>query len=426
MLQRLFRQEVIDAQRGQWLGSIIVAAPLSRWFLNALALVLAAMILLILFLGHYTRHEAVSGQLVPSSGLLNITAQNAGTISLLQVHEGELVKAGDVLLRVSSDLDSAALGNTHTLVEQQLVAQRARLQSDLLNQRELSKQHADGLTAQITLARSQLTEIHGQLAIQQLLIASNRQLLDRVEPLVAKGYVSGMQVQQQRTTLLNAQAQYKVLVRQQLDAQRQLETVQKQIATQPLEDTSKQNEIERQISAVAQAMAQNEMRRALVLRAPADGIVSAVLTSEGQMVSAGQPLMSILPSGSTLVAQLLVPSRAIGFVEPDSRVILRYQAFPYQKFGQQYGRVEEISRSALSNTEVSALMGQASQLPEPMYRILVRLDSQHVLAYGKEEPMRSGMAVDADILMDRRRLIEWAFEPLFGMANRFGKGASHG
>lgn len=222
MLQRLFRQEVIDAQRGQWLGSIIVAAPLSRWYLSALALVLAAMILLILFLGHYTRHEAVSGQLVPSSGLLNVTAQNAGTISLLQVHEGELVKAGDVLLRVSSDLDSAALGNTHTLVEQQLIAQRARLQSDLLNQRELSKQHADGLTAQITLARSQLTEIHGQLAIQQLLIASNRQLLDRVEPLVAKGYVSGMQVQQQRTTLLNAQAQYKALVRQQLDAQQQL------------------------------------------------------------------------------------------------------------------------------------------------------------------------------------------------------------
>jgi membrane protease YdiL (CAAX protease family) len=70
----LFRQEVIDTTRSQWLGSIIVAAPLSRWLLTALAVALAAAILLFLVFGHYTRRETVVGQLVPSGGLLNIAA----------------------------------------------------------------------------------------------------------------------------------------------------------------------------------------------------------------------------------------------------------------------------------------------------------------------------------------------------------------
>lgn len=142
------------------------------------------------------------------------------------------------------------------------------------------------------------------------------------------------------------------------------------------------------------------------------------------MVGAGQSLLSILPAGSALQAQLLVPSRAIGFIEPGSRVVMRYQAFAYQKFGQQYGRVADISRSALTPAEVEALVGQ--QPREPVYRVKVTLDSQRVLAYGHPEPVRPGMALDADILMERRRLIEWVFEPLYGAVHRLAGGSEHG
>jgi len=157
--QGLFRQEVIDAKRGGWLGSIIVAAPLSRWLLTSLALMLAAAIALFLFFGHYTRRETVSGQLLPSAGLLNIAAPGAGTITRVHVHDGHAVKAGDVLPELSSEQDSATLGDTHTLVGRQLDAQRARLQADLLNQQQLSQQQTEALRAKAALLRSQLTQI---------------------------------------------------------------------------------------------------------------------------------------------------------------------------------------------------------------------------------------------------------------------------
>lgn len=422
--QGLFRQEVIDARRGEWLGSIIVAAPLSRWLLTTLAMTLATAILLFLFLGHYTRRETVVGQLVPSAGLLNVAAPDAGTITRLNVRDGQRVRKGEVLLRLSSEQDSAALGDTHALVGRQLDIQRLRLQADLVNQRQLGEQQGDALRSRMALLQGQLTQIAGQLAIQQQQVTSNRQMLAKIKPLAARGFVSAVQIQQQEAAVLNAQAQYKTLLRQQLDARQQVDEAQQQLARLPLDEAGKRNDTERQLAALAQSTAQNEMQRAVVLRAPRDGVVSTVLLKEGQMVVAGQPLLSILPAGSSLQAQLLVPSRAIGFIEPGSRVVLRYQAFPYQKFGQQYGRVSDISRSALGVAEVNALIGQ--QAREPLYRIEVKLDSQQVMAYGRPEAVKPGMALEADVLMERRRLIEWVFEPLYGLAHHLTGSVPHG
>ena len=426
MSQHLFRQEVMDAKRGDWLGSIIVAAPLSRWLLTLLALALATAILLFLCFGHYTSRETVSGTVVPSSGLLNIAAPSAGTITQLHVHDGQRVKAGQVLVELASDQYSATLGNTQALVAKQLGIQHDRLESDLTTQQQLTTAQADALRAKAALLRSQLTQIGGQLALQQQQVDSNQHLLDRIKPLLAKGYVSAVQIQQQTSAVLNAQTQYKTLTLQRLDARQQWDAAKQQLAQLPLNDATKHNDTERQLASLAQSVAQNAQQQAVVLRAPQAGMVSTVLLKPGQMVSAGQPLLSILPAGSTLQAQLLVPSRAIGFIEPGSRVVRRYQAFAYQKFGQQYGRVTDISRSALSPADLMALVGQQSQQQEPLYREQVALDSQDVLAYGKEQPVKPGMALNADILMDRRSLIEWVFEPLYGMVQHLTGGASRG
>ena len=363
---------------------------------------------------------------MPNRGVLTVAAPGVGTVTRLLVRGGQHVEAGDALLELSSKQDSTALGDTYTLVAQQLDIQRARLRSDLANQNQLATQQADALRAKVVLLQAQLKQIDGQLALQQQQVSSNQQLLARIKPLGVKGYVSAVQIQQQTTAVLNAQAQYKQLRRQQLEARQQLDSADQQLAQLPLDEATKRNDTERQLAALTQSIAQNEQQRAIVLHAPRAGVVSTVLLKPGQMVSAGQPLLSILPAGSLMQAQLLVPSRAIGFIEPGSRVVMRYQAFAYQKFGQQYGHVTDISRSALSPADVATLIGERPQTAQPMYRVQVALDSQHVLAYGKPEPVRPGMALEADILIDRRRLIEWVFEPLYGMAHHLAGGSAHG
>ncbi|MGF7229377.1 MAG: HlyD family secretion protein [Candidatus Saccharibacteria bacterium] len=411
----LFRQEVTEAKRTDWLGSIVVAAPLSRWLLASLFSALAAALVLFLAFGHYTRRSTVTGQLVPSAGLLSLVAQSAGTVTRVWVHDGQAVHQGDPLVEIASHQESTTLGNTAVLIGQQLEAQQSRLQADLTTQQALTEQQANALRQKASLLRAQLVQIAEQLAIQQKQIDSADDLLERIRPLGAKGYVSAFQIQQQESTALAAKDQYNSLRRQQLDVRQQLDATQQQFAQLPLNAATQRNVTERQLAQVAQSLAENAMQRAIVLRAPRDGLVSTVLLKPGQAVLAGQTALSVLPADSVLLAQLLVPSRAVGFITTGSLVVLRYAAFPYQKFGQHYGRVTDVSRSALTPAEVQSLSGQTSR--EPLYRVQVALDHQTVMAYGKLEPVKPGMAVSADILMDRRSLLQWAFEPLYGMKN---------
>lgn len=421
----LFRQEVIKARRGDWLGSIHVATPLSRWIWTALGVTLAAAIVAFLVFGHYTQRASVNGQLVPTTGLLSVTSVATGTVTQVFVHPGNTVHQGDRLLEISSDRDSARMGSMRADIITQLHGQLTQLHENLATQKKRTAQQVDALKDKIRLLHSQQTQVKAQLTLQAQKVASARTLLNRIRPLLEKGYVSVLQVDQQHTTLLNAKAQRKTLMRQQLDIRQQIRAVHQKLQQLPLDLATQSNVIAGKVAGLKQQLAQNEAERASVLRAASDGVVATLLTKVGQHVAAGQSLASIVPQGASLVAQLLVPSRAVGFVDPGSDVVLRYQAYPYQKFGQQYGHVASISKSALSPQEVVALTGQRPK--QPLYRVKVALDRQNVLAYGKPQVLKPGMSLSADILMDRRSLIEWVFEPLYGIGQRLhGEGKAHG
>ncbi len=241
-------------------------------------------------------------------------------------------------------------------------------------------------------------------------------LLKSIMPLRRQGIVSVYDYQQQQADTFNAELQVKALQRERLSLAQQLAQARERLAQIPLTLAAQQNATRNKLAQLEQALAQNEAQREWVLQAPRAGIVSTVLMKPGQAVTAGEPLLTVVPAGSQLEAQLLVPSSAVGFVRRGQRVVLRYQAFPYQKFGLHFGEVDQVSRSALSPQEVAVLVGQ--QVSAPLYRVLVRLNAQFVDAYGRPVELRPGMALRADILLDRRRLIDWVLEPLYGFGRR--------
>jgi membrane fusion protein len=186
-------------------------------------------------------------------------------------------------------------------------------------------------------------------------------------------------------------------------------------------------ELERDLATVAQEAAETEARQRIVVRAPSDGVLGAVLADPGQSVSPAAALASLVPSEARLQAHLYAPSSALGFVRPEQTVLLRYQAYPYQKFGHQTGHVLQVSRTPLQSAELAGvpLAGVANYSTvsgEPLYRITVALDRQSVPAYGQQQALSAGMQLEADVELDRRRLIEWLFEPLLGLTGRVAAG----
>ena len=110
----------------------------------------------------------------------------------------------------------------------------------------------------------------------------------------------------------------------------------------PLQQRTERDNLERDLASLDQQLAETDTRSENVIAAPASGTLSVDLATLGQAVAPNQPLAVIQPEGAALQVQLFAPSRAVGFVKADDRVNLRYQAFPYQKFGQYEGRVRSI------------------------------------------------------------------------------------
>jgi membrane fusion protein len=168
------------------------------------------------------------------------------------------------------------------------------------------------------------------------------------------------------------------------------------------------------------ALEQERIERAALHRqaivTPVSGTVATVLVEAGQMVAAGTALATVLPRDAKLEGHLFASSRSIGFLRVGQEVLLRYLAYPHQKFGAHPARVIAIARNPLSPTDLGFVPPDGSR--EPVYRIKVDIASQAVNAYGRLEPLRPGMQVEADVLLDRRRLIEWIFEPLLSLAGR--------
>lgn len=415
--QGLFRQEVIDAHTTSPLGVVRLATPVSHQVWTLAALGIAGSIIAWLFLGHYTRREHVTGMLVPQAGLITVTSRSVGTVTDLQVAEGSVVHAGQALLTISDERHSATLGDTSAAISTQLRQQQARLRSDLADTQHLADEQADDLRMQQRMLQNQNQQTDDQIAIEQRQVAQLTDMLHRFEALGTKGYASALDIQQQRSQELDAESQVKTLQKQRSQNDEQLKNLSDQLIQLPLTTAAKLNDLHRQIDQDEQSLAQNEADRAIVLRAPEDGVVSSLLIKPGQAVVAGQSLLAVMPRNSQLQAQLLVPSSAIGFVHVGTPVMLHYQAFPYEKFGVQHGSVVSISRSALTPSEITTLLGQQPPT-EALYRVQVQLAVQHVEAYGQPESLKPGMSFDADLLLDRRRMIEWIFEPLYGMGHR--------
>lgn len=108
-----------------------------------------------------------------------------------------------------------------------------------------------------------------------------------------------------------------------------------------------------------------------------------------------------------LQAMLYAPPALVGQLRPDLPVRLRYEAFAGAPGARPTsGRIAEVARTPAAPGEC---VGCGAL--EVRYRVTVALDAQSLVVDGREHPLASGMRVDADVLLDRRRLIDWVFEP---------------
>jgi membrane fusion protein len=417
---KLFRDEAKHPGELTSQGSIVLLPPVLFGVWTWVAVLISATIVGFFIWGTYTQRSTVIGQLAPDVGVIKVYTPQFGTITQKHVTEGSKVHKGDLLYVFSSDYKSSSQGDLQALISQDVESRRKSLQQSVAQTRLMAASDLDVAKKKLAGLEAEYAKVDELLGNLKSRVSLAEQAQQRYENLRKQGYLSQEDLLVKQADLLDQKTRLQTLDRDHISLQRQIDDQKATIQQMPLRYQTQIAELERSIASAQQELSQSEAARSWVVTAPEDGIASAVVGEVGQTADSGRVLMALVPEGAKLQAQLYAPSRSVGFIKAGDTVYLRYQSFPYQKFGHYAGEVASISRTAAPANELTgsnaALSSTSSS--EPVYRVTVNLDSQSVSAYGKRVSLQAGMVVEADVLQETRHLYEWVLEPLFTLTGK--------
>lgn len=409
-MKSLFRQEVQAEQSNRLQGEVsITQLPAFSW-LAALLTVIVVLSLLFLFSAEYKRKETVFGLLQPQQGVNRLTLGQSGIVAKVWVTEGQQVKTGQPLLQLTMPHYGQGETERSQTLQQELQAMIASVALQKQQQQERHQIRLAEAQARLVLLQQQNTELAGQLQTFTERMQLNENLVRQVQQLAGSGYISQLELNRQKDTLLSLKQQVQSLKGQQLLLQSQQREQQSLLEQLPLELTSQLSLLDQQLSELRNQQTRLEHEQTVVYRASADGVVSGLRYQAGQSVQAGAVAMSIVPAEVELEAVVYVPTRAVAFIEVGQKARIRFDAFPYERFGVHQATVKAVSQAVLLPSDVPEFA-----LKEPGYRVILQLESQSVHAYQRELALRPDMTLNADVITGQRNLLHWLFEPVLSL-----------
>jgi membrane fusion protein len=405
----LFRPEALDFQQHQrqW-GEVVLLQPLSlkvmAWFITAVT-VLA---LVFLFMAQYARKETVRGYLTPTAGTAKIFTPRQGTIRIVHVKEGQHVQQGQPLLTIATDQIAADGEDVDAAILDTLTHQRDLLTRQVAAQEQRTVSERNRLAALTRGMEAEIAQLEAQIALQRERIQLSQDLALAAAQLNAKGHMPEAAYQQRQEALLQQKQTLSSLNQKLAEQRNQLAETRYALEQLPAVMAERAQDLRNELSDTKQRLAEINGRRAFVIRTPIAGRVATLQTTVGQPAEPQRLQLEIIPEGSVLEAELFVPTRAIGFVQPGQKVRILYDAFPYQSFGTYGGRIIRISQTILKDSDISVPV----TLQEPAYKVTVALDRPDIDAYGQKMPLQADMLLRADIILARRSLMSWLTDPL--------------
>lgn len=414
MSRKLFRPEAVEFQRQRLMGQIVLQQSISSNLLLAFFVLLAVGIVLFFALASFTRKEHVSGYIVPAEGVSEVYPTREGTVDEVLVENGRIVEKGTPLISLSFD----TWLSSQTEVQQSLILsmeeQIAFLEGQLGSQKESMDFTESYLNKKIARFKMQVENLKNAKHIQnqRLEIAENR--FKSLDALKKKNLVSDDEKLVYYQQYLDEQLASNNIEERMLQLEEYMNETQYQIETLTPSQTQEENKILTQINALRQEIIKQKANQKLIITAPISGRVTSLQAYKGLRMLPQQLILAILPENTEMEADLFIPTRAIGFLEEGQQVQLRYDAFPFERFGSYPGTIKKISKTLISPNQISVPFN----LGEPVYRARITLQHDDIEAYGKRYPLQAGMLLQADIFLENRPLYQWLLKPLYSIKGK--------
>lgn len=404
----LFRKEAIKALSQEPLGRPICIMP--RPWIWLVAIITAFFLVALIFTSsaEFSRKETVRGWLVSKEGVVRIAHDATARITRVVHKAGDRVRKGEPLLFMSTDstLASGVSKNEHLLEKIRDEILEFDMQRDLLRQQHRLDFASVG--EQLENHDAEKRSLHEQRREQQRTVELGVEKLGRLSKAANEGAVSEWDLLQQEGELAALRRGLGRLEQDVAMQQRQHDLLQSRLESLPLQLEAGLSDLRLKKTRLSQKIAEYESRRLTILKAPIDGTIAVIVVRAGNTIAAQQLLMTILPAGMRLLAEVYVPSSAMGFVRRGQTVRLTYDALPQQKFGTFAGIVDHVSEFVLLPAEIP----QTFPLREATYKVQIRILDEVIETSIGSTRLRPGMLLAAEIVMERRDLIDWLLEPL--------------
>lgn len=420
MSSNLFRKEALDAKKTKWTGNIILSRPFSFTFLTICALCIALVIIAFAIWGSYTKRSTVQGQIIPQSGLIQVYTTQSGTVLKKNVYEGQSVKKGDILFTIST-ASYGEQGSIADALAKQTQLKEQSIRNEITRIRYIHQDEKRTINNQISLLKGTLVKVENLITNQRERVNLAKKNQQRYGNILHDNAISHEEFESRKIDYLDQLAQYESLQREKVSLEKQLTDQQISLSGLDNKQNNQVEQLERLLSTNTQELIEMQSRQHIAIQANSSGVIGTINAEVGQFVDLSKPLLTVLPENTPLIAQLYVPSRAIGFVKEGDLVLLRYQAYPYQKFGHAKAQVLSVAKTALASQDLQTIgiISPQEQLNnEPVYLVRAKLDKQMVKAYGKDMPLQVGMTLEGDIMHEKRKLYEWVLEPLFSITGK--------
>ena len=405
LVDRLFRNEVIEAARDRLTGTVVAAVPPTSRLYTRLVLAGAAMLLLFLVFGSYASSADVGGVVAYDTGIARVYPRVAGEVRRIHVRSGQRVVAGQAIATLA--LAQGAAGVSPQM--SQLVAQDAEIARQVSLAAEQGDADVRGLDRQQAGLAGTIAALQRQRAIAAGQIALAQSAAKRAIRLAGEGAGTQRQVEDSRSTVLARQAEL-AAIEERLIAQRDtLLTNRSDRAKRAIETRRTQSELLGQRAKIGEQRASLSRDAELTLAAPVSGVIGDISVEIGQQATPSQSIASVVPEGGKLEIWLYAPSRAVGNAHIGQKVRLHFDAFPFQKFGSGEGVVSDIASVPSEPQSVDPGL----KISEPVFRLrtrIVRFPRQIVSGRGS---LRPGMTVSGKLMLERRSLWQVLFGPLF-------------
>lgn len=411
MNKLLFRQQALLHQKKSLWGSLPHSRLISLGLFTSFLLLITAVVIVFLSVNDYQRKESVNGHLVFREGVTLVSPGSHGRISSFRVTVDDWVQPGDDLFTLLLDerfdgeeFYSEALMDS--LAEREIfLLRQIELENEVLRQRQVQKRH------QMQSLTDRIQSLELMISTETSLADLKKSAFERLDSLSAHN-ISLLELERAYEAYLQQQSSLQSLMLRKAELQEEKQALQEAMDINITETNQRINQIEQELSALGEQQIRARYLADNVIPSPVSGQVSAVINKTGDAVDPGQPVIAISPEVAILEAELFVPSRAIGFLKTGQAVNLSYEAYPYQKFGMQIGHVESISRQVMLPGELP----HAIRTNEPVFQVRVSLLKQTVRAFGEDLNLRSGMLLEASIILESRSLLQWLLEPLYSVA----------